>query len=271
MSHYAIGDVQGCLRALDALLAKLDFDPGRDRLRFVGDLVNRGPDSLGVLRRLRSFGSAIDCVLGNHDLHLLATAARVRDSAPDDTLQAVLDAPDAAELLDWLRRWPLLQHDTAANQVFVHAGIPPAWTLPEALREAGQVATRLRAPDWPAALREMYGDRPSAWSETLPPADRQRYTINALTRMRYCDRHGRLDFAANGPPGSQPAGLLPWFELPHQLPRGCQVIFGHWAALGVLRRAHFTALDSGCVWGGALTALDLDHGARIIQVACPAG
>jgi bis(5'-nucleosyl)-tetraphosphatase (symmetrical) len=268
MSLYAIGDIQGCLRALDALLGKLAFDPGKDRLWLVGDLVNRGPDSLGVLRRVIGFGDAVTCVLGNHDLHLLAAAAGGRAVGPGDTFRQVLDAPDASDLLDWLRHRPLLHVDAEAGRLLVHAGIPPVWSLKQAMREAARVTESLCERDWGRALRDMYGNRPRSWSDEMNAAEKRRYTINGLTRMRYCDRDGCLDLNESGPPGTQPPHLRPWFDLPRRKPLGYHVVFGHWSALGFMRRADVTALDTGCIWGGALTAMDLDHPDRVFQSAC---
>ena len=257
MTLYAVGDIQGCAAEFEALLDAMAFEPGRDELWLVGDLVNRGPDSLGVLRRVIALGDSATCVLGNHDLHLLATAAGIRPAGPADTFNDVLTAPDAAELLDWLRRCPLLHHEARRGAVLVHAGIPPIWTLEQALARGGEVAALLSGPRWRDALDGMYGNEPDTWSEDLPPQQRRRFTINALTRMRFCDRHGRLDLQHTGPPGTQAAGLVPWFDAPH---RACDVhiVFGHWSALGLKRRADITALDTGCVWGGALTAVPID-------------
>lgn len=268
MALYAIGDIQGCGAQLDALLKALRFRPSRDRLWLVGDLVNRGPDSLGVLRHVMRLGRSVTSVLGNHDLHLLATAAGGREISPGDTFGDVLDAPDAGRLIDWLRRRPLLHYDAAARRVLVHAGIPPGWTLAEARRQARDVERALRGPRWRAALRGMYGNEPSKWSDKLDGPSRRRYTINALTRMRYCDKRGRLDFSESGPPGSQPKGLMPWFDVPDRPAANVQIVFGHWAALGLVRRARVTALDSGCVWGGSLTAVRLDAPARPVRVNC---
>ncbi len=268
MALYAIGDIQGCGAQFDALLKALRFRPSRDRLWLVGDLVNRGPDSLGVLRRVMRLGRSVTSVLGNHDLHLLATAAGGREISDGDTFGDVLDAPDSGRLIDWLRRRPLLHYDPAARRALVHAGIPPFWTLAEARREAREVERALRGPRWRHALRGMYGNQPSKWSDKLDGASRRRYTINALTRMRYCDKRGRLDFSESGPPGSQPKGLMPWFEVPGRPAGHIQIVFGHWAALGLVRRARITALDSGCVWGGSLTAVRLDKPARPVRVNC---
>jgi bis(5'-nucleosyl)-tetraphosphatase (symmetrical) len=268
MALYAIGDIQGCGAAFDALLRKLSFRKSRDRLWLVGDLVNRGPDSLGVLRHVMALGRSVTCVLGNHDLHLLATVAGRRSLSPADTFGDVLTAPDADEIVDWLRRRPLMHYDAATKHVLVHAGIPPVWTVAEARAQAREVETLLRGRRWRASLRTMYGNEPSAWSRKLDREERRRYTINALTRMRYCDRRGRLDLGESGPPGSQPKGLVPWFDVPERRSRGAHIVFGHWAALGLLRRTDVTGLDSGCVWGNCLTAVRLDARARPVQVGC---
>jgi bis(5'-nucleosyl)-tetraphosphatase (symmetrical) len=270
VATYAIGDLQGCAEEFDALLRKIAFRPSRDTLWLVGDLVNRGPDSLGVLRRVIALGHSAVTVLGNHDLHLLATVAGRRELSPADTFHDVLEAPDAEELIDWLRHRPLLHHDAAARRALVHAGIPPAWTMREARAHAREVETLLRGRRWRYALRGMYGNEPAAWSPKLSREERRRFTINALTRMRYCDRRGRLELRYSGPPGTQPKGLLPWFDAPGRRATGVHVVFGHWAALGLLRRADVTALDTGCAWGNRLTAVRLDRPGRAVSVRCSA-
>jgi bis(5'-nucleosyl)-tetraphosphatase (symmetrical) len=270
MATYAIGDLQGCAREFDALLRKIEFRPSRDTLWLVGDLVNRGPDSLGVLRRVIGLGRSAITVLGNHDLHLLATVAGRRELSPADTFQDVLEAPDADELIDWLRHRPLLHHDVAARRVLVHAGIPPAWTVREARTHAREIETLLRGRRWRYALRGMYGNEPTAWGRKLGREERRRFTINALTRMRYCDRRGRLDLRYSGPPGTQEKGLLPWFDMPGRRATDVHVVFGHWAALGLLRRADVTALDTGCAWGNRLTAVRLDQSGPAVSVRCSA-
>ena len=258
MRLFAIGDIQGCADAFDTLLRKIAFRPSRDRLWLVGDLVNRGPDSLAVLRRVMGLGTSVTCVLGNHDLHLLATVAGRRQLSPADTFHDVLEAPDLADIVDWLRSRPLLRYDANGRRVLVHAGIPPRWSVAEARAEAREVETQLRGRRWRSALREMYGGEPSAWSSKLKASDRRRYTINALTRMRYVDRRGRLDLSYSGPPGTQPKGLVPWFDYPDRRAANVQIVVGHWAALGLVRRSNLTALDTGCVWGNYLTAVRLD-------------
>jgi bis(5'-nucleosyl)-tetraphosphatase (symmetrical) len=271
MRLFAIGDIQGCAAAFDALLRKIAFRPSRDRLWLVGDLVNRGPDSLGVVRRVMGLGRSVQCVLGNHDLHLLATVAGRRELSPADTFGDVLEAPDLEAIVDWLRHRPLLHYDGGAKRLLVHAGIPPPWTVSVARTQARDVEALLRGRKWRYALREMYGGEPSAWSRKLQAVDRRRYTINALTRMRYCDRRGRIDLSYSGAPGTQPKGLIPWFDVPERRAVNTHVVFGHWAALGLLRRRDVTALDTGCVWGNYLTAVRLDRPGRAVQVHAAAG
>ncbi len=270
MRLFAIGDIQGCATAFDMLLRKIAFRPSRDRLWLVGDLVNRGPDSLAVLRRVMGLGRSVTCVLGNHDLHLLATVAGRRELSPADTFDDVLEAPDLREIVDWLRHRPLLHYDTAAKRVLVHAGIPPVWSVTQARAAAREVETQLRSRQWRRALKDMYGGEPSKWSPQLHGAERARYTINALTRMRYCDRRGRLDLSYSGAPGTQPKGLIPWFDVRKRRAANVQIVFGHWAALGLLRRPDVLALDTGCVWGNHLTAVRLDRPGRAVQVSAEA-
>lgn len=271
MTLYAVGDLQGCAAAFDALLERLDFARGADRLWLVGDLVNRGPDSLRVLRRVVELGDRVTAVLGNHDLHLLATVAGLRTSDRSDTFGDVLGAPDRDELVDWLRTRPLLHHDTANARVLVHAGIPPTWAVEQAREQAAEIEARLGGRGWQRALRDVYGPAPSQWSRKLDSRERARYALGALTRMRYCDRHGRPDFECSGPPGTQPAGLVPWFDWPDRAARGTHIVFGHWASLGLLRRADVTAVDTGCVWGGSLTAVPVDAPGEPVAVPCPRG
>lgn len=268
MTVYAVGDVQGCARAFDALLDAIEFDAGADYLWLVGDLVNRGPHSRRVLQRVRALGDSVICVLGNHDLHLLATAAGIRDASASDTFQDVLAADDAGELIDWLRHCPLMHVDHARKRVLVHAGIPPVWTVIQAQTHAAEIETLLAGPDWQAALRGIYANSPRHWDPELLPEDRRRFTLNALTRMRYCDRNGGLDFEFTGPPGDQPSHLVPWFELPRQQDESWHIVFGHWSALGVVQRRGLTATDSGCVWGRELTAVPIDPVGRPIAVSC---
>jgi bis(5'-nucleosyl)-tetraphosphatase (symmetrical) len=270
MTLYVIGDVQGCAAAFDKLFKTLAFSKRRDHLWFVGDLVNRGPDSLGVLRRVIAFGDRATCVLGNHDLHLLAAAAGAREVNGSDTFADVLNAPDAERLLDWLRHRPLLHRDAARRLVLVHAGIPPDWKVKQAALHAADVELMLRGPNWRKGLRGMYGSTPQQWREDLAEDDRRRYTINALTRMRYWGDRGRLDLDFSGPPGSQPPNLVPWFDA-RKPRRKWHIVFGHWSALGFIGRADITAVDTGCVWGGALTAVPLDPYGPPLQILCMQG
>jgi bis(5'-nucleosyl)-tetraphosphatase (symmetrical) len=259
MAVYAIGDLQGCLVPFERLLERVRFDPSSDRLWLVGDLVNRGPHSGACLRLVRDLGQSAITVLGNHDLHLLATAAGVRPLRPKDTLRQVLDRPDAAELLDWLAVRPLIHHDAELGWTLVHAGVPPAWNLVTAQREAHAVEQALAdASARKAFLQEMYGNNPARWSEDLTGMDRLRYTVNALTRMRFIRRDGGLDLEESGPPGGAPSRLTPWFKVPGRLMSGKPIAFGHWSALGYRWGPDWLSLDSGCVWGRHLTMVRLD-------------
>ncbi len=271
MATYAIGDVQGCMRALDALLERIAFDATRDRLWFTGDLVNRGPDSLAVLRFVMGLGGRAVTVLGNHDLHLLAVAAKVRAPRPQDSLAEVLRSPERESLLAWLRQRPLLHHDERLGFTLIHAGLLPSWDLALARTLAREVETLLRGPDHRELLRHMYGDTPAHWEPTLGGWERLRVTINAFTRLRYCDRAGHMALGPVGPPGSQPPGLIPWFQAPGRRSRELRVLFGHWSALGAWQGEGVIALDSGCCWNRALTAAQLDvWPPKFIQVPCGA-
>jgi bis(5'-nucleosyl)-tetraphosphatase (symmetrical) len=260
MAFYAIGDVQGCYGPLCRLLDRLHFDPARDRLWFAGDLVNRGPASARVLRLLISLGAAAQTVLGNHDLHLLAAAAGVREPRPRDTFTDVLHAPDREELLDWLRRRPLIMRAPGRAIAMVHAGLLPCWDVSQAAALANEVERALRGSDYPALIDTMYGNEPAAWSEDLAGPERWRCVINAMTRMRFCDAQGRMDFHFAGPPGSQPGHLLPWYEVPGRRSADQELIFGHWSALGCGRHGRVLSLDGGCVWNRTLCAVRLDEG-----------
>jgi bis(5'-nucleosyl)-tetraphosphatase (symmetrical) len=259
MAHYLIGDVQGCDSALQRLLDTLAFSPSRDTLWLLGDLVNRGPASAAVLRRLMAYGAAARCLLGNHDLHLLAVSHGVRPPHRSDTVADVLQAPDRAALLDWLRRQSLaLQHRHAGETfLMVHAGVLPAWDAPKTIAIAGELQDVLRGPDLPDFLRRMYGNEPAAWSDALQGDARLRVIVNALTRLRFCTADGEMEFATKEGAGSAPPGYLPWFEVPGRRTANVTVAFGHWSTLGKLDRRDVLALDAGCVWGGCLMALRL--------------
>jgi len=255
--------VQGCLDSLQALLQDL---PAQSPLLFVGDLVNRGPQSLPTLRFVRALGSRATALLGNHDLHLLAVAAGIRPQHDDDTLADILAAPDRDDLLGWLRTRPLAVR--AAGALFVHAGVLPQWTVERTLDLAGEVEARLRAPDYRAFLATMYGNEPARWDERLAGAERARCVINALTRLRFVDADGAMDLQTKEGASAAPPGHVPWFDHPRRATRGTPVVFGHWSTLGLLLRDDIACLDSGCVWGGALTALHWPS-RRVLQRRCP--
>ncbi|MFC4296630.1 symmetrical bis(5'-nucleosyl)-tetraphosphatase [Castellaniella hirudinis] len=262
---WVIGDIQGCAGALRALLDHPELARSDTELWFAGDLVNRGPDSLGALRLIQSLGPRARAILGNHDLHLLAVVAGVRPPGKSDTFQDILSAPDAAELIDWLRHRPLLVRDR--GHVMVHAGILPAWTLDQAQALAGEIETAIRRPDWHPAMHDLYGEEPLQWDDALQGPDRMRVIVNALTRMRVCHADdGRMNFRHKAGPHDNPE-LVPWFELPGRRDPAEPVVFGHWSALGLHIRPDAICLDTGCVWGRALTALRLrDH--KIVQQDC---
>jgi bis(5'-nucleosyl)-tetraphosphatase (symmetrical) len=271
MALYAIGDLQGCNDELGALLRALRFSADRDRLWFVGDLVNRGPDSLGVLRRIRSLGDAATVTLGNHDLHLLAVAfgsARIRS---DDTLTETLAAPDRDALLEWLAGRPLFHEDQALNVCMLHAGLAPQWDLTLARQCAREVENVLQR-DPQKLFERLYGDQPDRWDPSLEGEGRLRFIVNCFTRLRYVDADGRLALRVKGSPKkSQTPSLIPWFEAREARWRGARLVFGHWSTLGFFNDGDVTGLDTGCVWGGTLTALRLDDpGAKPVQVPCAA-
>ncbi len=267
MAVYAIGDLQGCCDEFRTLLDRLDFDPARDRVWLTGDLVNRGPASLEALRTVKALGSAATVVLGNHDLHLLAAAldpARLRRS---DTLTAVLAADDRDELLAWLARLPLVHHDRALGWSMVHAGLPPEWNVAQAVACGAEVSAALTA-DPRGFFDAMYGDKPERWSEDLTALERLRFTVNCLTRLRFLAADGRLLLKYKGPIEGAPAGARPWFRVSGRRSAGERIVFGHWSALGYCESDGVISLDTGCVWGGALTAVRLDRPAPPVQLAC---
>lgn len=266
--RYAIGDIQGCAAELRALLARIRFSPDRDELWLVGDLVNRGPSSLEALRTVRALGDNATVVLGNHDLHLLAVAlgARPRGRA-GDTLDDVLAAPDRDALIEWLVERPLAHFDGARGDLLVHAGLVPQWTVPQALALAAEVEAALRR-DPRAFCAGMYGDQPDRWREDLAGPERWRFIVNVLTRLRVCTADGRIDLKMKGPPADARAGYRPWFEHEPRASRGARIVFGHWSALGYVNARGVVGLDTGCVWGGALTALRLDADEPPVSLPC---
>jgi len=277
MALYLIGDVQGCDGALQQLLDKLAFSPSRDTLFLLGDLVNRGPESLAVLRRVVRMDGAARCLLGNHDLHLLAVAQGVRPAHRNDTLGDILAAPDRGPLLDWLRgqRMAMLETLQGHEVLMVHAGVMPSWTARHTLSLASEVEDVLRSPQYGHFLAKMYGDQPSSWRDDLSGAKRLRAIVNVLTRLRFCTPEGEMDFDTKDGAAAAPSGFLPWFDIPDRKTAATTVAFGHWSTLGWLGRPDVLSLDTGCVWGGSLSAVRLlaASGARhpqyeLVQVPC---
>ena len=273
MALYLIGDVQGCDEALVRLLERIDYSPSRDTLYMLGDMVNRGPHNAQVLRRLMGFGSSAQCVLGNHDLHLLAVSFGVRKLNASDTIQDILQAKDRDPLLHWLRHQHMALQ--VGNVLMVHAGVLPQWTTQKTMALAGEVESILRSDALGDFIAHMYGGMPNQWDDALIGHDRLRIIVNALTRMRYCNAEGAMDFFYKKAPENAPDGLIPWFDLPNRLTQHTVVAFGHWSTLQLPPRADLVCLDDGCLWGGCLSALKLDdtqiHDARLakrLQVQC---
>ncbi|MDX1516814.1 MAG: symmetrical bis(5'-nucleosyl)-tetraphosphatase [Woeseiaceae bacterium] len=265
MATYAIGDVQGCYDPLRRLLDAIEFDPAKDRLWFVGDLVNRGPKSLKTLRFVHRLGDAAVTVLGNHDLHLLALACgSIAYSDRFSTLKKILDAPDVGELTDWLRHRPLAHYSDEFDTLMVHAGTHPGWTVKKTLARAAEVEGALRGPKYATLLTKMYGNTPRKWSGKLRGWSRLRYIINCLTRMRMVTDKGALNFAHTGSPFRARVDLHPWYELDGAAWGTTRIVFGHWSALGLMALPDLISLDTGCVWGRQLTAVRLDT--RIPQI-----
>ena len=286
MARFAIGDLQGCAAELRQLVQRIGFSADRDQLWFVGDLVNRGPDSLECLRFVRALGANAVAVLGNHDLHLLALVlgGRAKPKA-GDTLEQVLAAPDREQLIEWLLTLPLAHFharpdahadashtaathgDTARGDLMIHAGLPPQWTARQALAHAAEVQAALRA-DPRRFFDHMYGDQPDLWDDALTGMDRLRFIVNALTRLRVCTAEGRMAIKAKGPPPAAGSPLLPWFEVADRASRDTRIVFGHWSTLGFVHRDNVIGLDTGCVWGGALTAVNLDAPITPTSIPC---
>lgn len=266
MSIYAIGDVQGCYRSLMNLLDQIHVESDDPKLIFVGDLINRGPDSLATIESIRKLGDKANVLLGNHDLHLLAIAYGVRPPHKSDTLEQILHAPAREELLQWLRQQPLAIFED--NHLFVHAGVLPEWTTERTLQLANEVEKVLRGPDWLQFLREMYGNTPVKWQDDLQGSERLRCIVNALTRIRFCRADGTMEFSSKEGSIAPESGYMPWFDVPGRKTAGTPVVFGHWSTLGLLKRPNLLGIDTGCVWGGKLTAVRLEDHA-IFQVDCP--
>jgi bis(5'-nucleosyl)-tetraphosphatase (symmetrical) len=258
MPVYAIGDVQGCYKALRKLIKLIDFKPARDQLWFCGDLVNRGPQSADVLRYIMDLGDSAICVLGNHDLNLLAVANGSRVPKDSDTLDEILNAQDSNEMLDWLRKRPLFHRSDEFHVCITHAGIYPAWSIKKTEKLATEVQRVLRKGDYKGFLKNMYGNHPAYWDSSLQDWERLRFITNTLTRMRYLDTSGALELDLKCAPGSQPAGLYPWYSVEAKRKPSWKVVFGHWSALGLHWQNNAICLDSGCLWGGKLTAARID-------------
>lgn len=263
---WAIGDLQGCCTAFERLLAEPRIAADADaQFWLAGDLVNRGPQSLATLRQVMALGERAVCVLGNHDLHLLAAAAGERKLRRSDTLAEILDAPDAREIIDWVRRRPLAH--AGQGHLMLHAGVLPGWSTADVLKHAAEVEAVLRGPDWKRFMATMYGDEPAAWRNGLRGADRLRVIVNALTRLRFCSAKGVMEFETKSEADDAPAGFMPWFEVPGRRTAGTPIVFGHWSTLGLKLTDDLLALDTGCVWGGALTGVRLQDRA-VVQIDC---
>lgn len=268
MSIFAIGDVQGCDEEFGALLDRIRFRPDRDRLWLTGDIVNRGPHSLAALRRVHALRDNLSVVLGNHDLHLLAIArSNARHVKRGDTLDDILAASDRETLLDWLQGCPLLHHDADLGYTLIHAGLPPQWDLATAATAAHEVEQAL-AIDPVAMYEHMYGDEPDCWSDSLAGYERLRFTVNCLTRLRYCDAKGRINLRLNKSPDAVEEPWMPWFRAPQRRSRELRIVCGHWSTLGVHMKDNVFGIDAGCVWGGSLCALRLDEPGEPILIGC---
>ena len=267
MATYGIGDLQGCCDPLERLLDLIRFDSSTDRLWFVGDLVNRGPQSLLSLRKVISLGNAATTVLGNHDLHLLAASIGVRKLAPSDTLSDILDAPDAAELLDWIRRRKLAHYDHDGKRLLLHAGALPQWTVGDVIARAAEAEAALRGAGWKDFLAHLFSNTPDRWNDDLTGFDRLRVIVNSFTRLRFCTPEGIMEFDTKGSAGDAPPGHMAWFDVPGRRTADATLVFGHWSVEGLVMRPNLLGLDTGCVWGGNLTAVRLED-RKLFQVQC---
>ena len=269
MALYAVGDLQGCLRAFEALLERINFNKNADRLWLTGDLVNRGSNSYETLLLIRDLGDSVNCVLGNHDISFLRIYSGKGTPPADGSLDSLLKSRECGELYEWMRHLPLIHRDTQRKLLLVHAGLLPQWSIRDAIALAREVEDRLRGPSHVAFLDSLFNQGASRWRDDLCASDRLRFIVNALTRIRFCDEDGHLALRESGSPGSQPAGYFPWFDLDNRREAGWRVLFGHWSALGLMVRKDVLGLDSGCVWGGQLTACRLSPTPeKIYSVQC---
>jgi len=268
MATYAIGDVQGCYDPLRRLLDKIKFDPNEDQLWFAGDLINRGPQSLQTLRFIVSLGTSAHSVLGNHECHFLASARGHKKPHRTDTFDDILEAHDAEQLIDWVRSRPFLHQDTVLGYTMIHAGLPPQWSLNEAKRYANELETVFKGNLFDDFLAHMYGNKPDQWQAALSGHPRLRFIINCFTRLRFCDAQGRLDFNEKSAPPESPPHLMPWFEVPNRQTAHDKLIFGHWSTLGLNFKNNTICLDTGCLWGGQLSAIKLDETEQVISLDC---
>ncbi len=266
MAIYAIGDIQGCFDDLLRLLDVIKFSEQSDQLWFAGDLVNRGPKSLETLRFVKALGKSAVTVLGNHDLHLLASAYKQRQPRKKDSLSQVLQSPDCDELLHWLRHQRLFHFND--DYCLVHAGLPPQWNFSKTKKMALKAEKVLQGANYMEFFKAMYGDKPDVWSPELTGLNKIRFIVNCFTRMRYCDGAGRLDFKHNGAVGSQPDHLMPWFTVPGRQSSDLKIVFGHWSTLGYYQGHNCYAIDTGCLWGGQLTAIKLGKKVKRISIDC---
>jgi len=270
MATYAVGDIQGCFDDLLRLLSAVSFDPKKDTLWCAGDLVNRGPQSLETLRFVKNLGDSAKVVLGNHDLHLLAISMGNHKHASEDSLDDVLNAPDSHELLHWLRHQPLLHEDKALNWCMIHAGLPPQWTLTQAKHYAQEVERVLQGDEHPHFFANMYGNKPNLWHDSLTGMARLRFITNCFTRLRYCADNGALKLKEKQAPSPERNDIIPWFDMPDRQSEAHPIIFGHWSTLGYHQHRNTICLDSGCLWGGTLTLIELCQPIRTVSVACAA-
>jgi len=268
MTTYAIGDIQGCYDPFQRLLDKLNFDPAGDKLWLAGDLINRGPKSLETLRFIISLGDSAQSILGNHECHFLAIAKGHKTPHRLDTFSKILAADDSAQLIDWVQSQPFFYHDAELGYSMIHAGVPPQWSLSDTQQYAEELESVFQSPAIDRFLAAMYGNKPNRWDENLTGHDRLRFIINCFTRLRYCDENGQLKFKEKGPLGTQSAGLIPWFDVANRQTINDKILFGHWSTLGLHQANKTTCLDSGCLWGGSLSAINLDGSEQITSVDC---